>query len=218
MKLYHVQMRTDELLPRGRGLALWRWGKAVALQDVAYGLVTEGVPEVGQGTDNAIIPPGTILLRHAHHQVLHFLVDRRASRTLTLLGAVTFLRDEFAVPREDGVGFDDGGHFLQDLLAVLLANLGQRLALAITQLDASRDLIAEHAVFGHQVLIAHQEFLIDGPRDRRQQVFPIHRLPPQPLPSLLTRSRGYGGAEDKPKHARWSKRNLMWEGKFEYFD
>ena len=59
---------------------------------------------------------------------------------------------------------------------------------------------------------------IDGPRDRRQQVFPIHRLPPQPLPSILTRSMGDGGAEDKPKHGRWSKRNLMWEGKFEYFD
>src|SRR3989442_12314796 len=33
--------------------------------------VTEGVPEIGQGADKPIIPPGTILLRHAHHQSLY---------------------------------------------------------------------------------------------------------------------------------------------------
>ena len=75
---------------------------------------------------------------------------------------------KFAVPSKDGVGCDDLGHFLQGLLAELLANLSQCLALAITQLDASLDVIAEHAVFSHQVLIAQQEFLIDRPRDIRQ--------------------------------------------------
>src|SRR6266853_1782192 len=84
----HLHMRADELFPRRGGLALWRRGEAMALQDVAHRLVTEGVPEIGQGADNAIIPPGTILLRHAHHQVLHFLGDRGATGRLALLRAV----------------------------------------------------------------------------------------------------------------------------------
>jgi acyl-CoA reductase-like NAD-dependent aldehyde dehydrogenase len=31
-------------------------------------------------------------------------------------------------------------------------------------------------------------------------------------------SMGQSGEEDKPKHRRWSERNLSWEGEFEYFD
>ena len=42
----------------------------------------------------------------------------------------------------------------------------------------ARDLVAQDAIFGDEVLIAQQQFLIDGPRDRRQQVFPVHGLSP----------------------------------------
>jgi hypothetical protein len=44
-----VHVRADELCPRGRSLALWRWGEAVALEDVAHRLVTDSVAKVGQG-------------------------------------------------------------------------------------------------------------------------------------------------------------------------
>ena len=47
--------------------------------------------------------------------------------------------------------------------------------------------------------MAQQQFLIDGPGDIRQQVFPVHRLPPQPLPFQLTLSMDESGVEDKPK-------------------
>ena len=66
-------------------------------------------------------------------------------------------------------------------------------------MNAAFDLLAKYPVFCHQVLIAHQQFLIDGSRDIGQQVFPVHCLPPQPLPSLLTLSMGERRAEDKPK-------------------
>jgi len=33
-------MRANKLLPGGRGLALWRWWHAMALEDIAHGLVT----------------------------------------------------------------------------------------------------------------------------------------------------------------------------------
>jgi hypothetical protein len=82
------------------------------------------------------------------------------------------------VPAEHRVGLDKLGHCLQGRLAELLAEIGQGLALAITQQDASFDLMAQYPVFCHQRLMAHQEFLIDGPRDLRQQAFPTHRLPP----------------------------------------
>jgi hypothetical protein len=44
-------------------------------------------------------------------------------------------------------------------------------------LYATFDLVTQHTIFGHEVLIAYQQFLIDSPSDIRQQVLPIHRLP-----------------------------------------
>ena len=75
-------MRADKLLPRGGGLALGRWCDAMALQDIAHGLVTDGVPEVGEGSDDPIIAPGTIFLRHADDQCLQLLVNRGTPRGL----------------------------------------------------------------------------------------------------------------------------------------
>ena len=107
------------------------------------------------------------------------------------------------MPSEDGVRFDDCRHFRQRLPPQLLAYLGQGLALASAQAYTTFDLVAQQAIFGHEVLVAQQQFLIDGPRDIRQQVFPVHQLPPQPLPPIVTLSMDKGGAEDKPKRGRW---------------
>src|SRR5713101_5307314 len=107
------------------------------------------------------------------------------------------------MPSEKRVGLDDRGHFLQGLLPQPLANLGQDLAIAIAQAYATFDLVTKHAIFSHEVLIAQQQFLIDASRDVRQQVFPVHRLPPQPWPSIWTLSMGESGAEDKLKRRRW---------------
>ena len=174
----------------------------MAFQDVAHGLVTDRVPEVGQGAHDPVVAPGAILLRHADDQRLQLLVNRGTPRGLALLGTVTFLRHELAVPSEDGIGFDDLRDFLQGFLSQLLADLRQGLALAITQPYTSLELIAENAIFGHQILIAQQQFLIDGSRDIRQKLFPIHCLSPQPWPSLLMLSMGDDRAEDKPKCGR----------------
>ena len=51
----HVQRRADTLRPGGRGLTLRGRGEAMAFQDVAHGLVTDDIPEIGQGADDAII-------------------------------------------------------------------------------------------------------------------------------------------------------------------
>src|SRR6266704_4943848 len=77
------------------------------------------------------------------------------------------------------------------------------LALAIAQAYTTFDLGTQHAIFGHQVLVAQQQFLIDSPRDIHEQVFPIHRRSPQLLPSLRMLSMGENRAEDKPKRRQW---------------
>src|SRR5206468_6876719 len=112
----HIHMRTDKLLPRGRRLALGSRRKAMALQDIAHRLVTDRVPEVGEGADNPIIAPGVILPRHADYQRFEFWVDCGTSGCLTPLRTVKLLRNKFAVPGENRVGFDDIGHCLQALL------------------------------------------------------------------------------------------------------
>src|SRR2546427_7737692 len=105
----HVQVRADELLPCGRSLTLGRWRNAMTLEDVTHSLVTHGVSQVGEGADNAIIPPGTILLRHANDQRLQLWINRGASRRLAVLRAVKLLGHEFPVPAKNRVGLDDRG-------------------------------------------------------------------------------------------------------------
>jgi len=107
-------------------------------------------------------------LRHTDYQRLHFLVDHGAPWGCALYRAVKLLRDEFAVPGENRVRFDDVSHFLQGLLPQLVADLSERLALAVTEVHASCELVAEHAIFRHEVFIAQQQFLINGPSDLRQ--------------------------------------------------
>src|SRR5712691_1065233 len=134
----HIQMRTEKLLPRGRRLALWGRRNAMALEDVAHRLVTDRIAQVHQGSDNAVIAPRTVLLGHTDHQGFEVLIDLRSTWSLTLFGAIKLLRHKFAMPGENGIGFDDVGHFLEGLLAQLLADLGQRRAFAIRQPHKAR--------------------------------------------------------------------------------
>jgi len=49
-----VDVRMDKLFPRSGLLPLWGWEKAMAFQDVPDGLVTHGVPQIGQGSHDTI--------------------------------------------------------------------------------------------------------------------------------------------------------------------
>src|SRR5438445_2046096 len=171
-------MRADELLPcRGR-LALWRRWEAMALEDVAHGLVTDRVPEVGEGADDPVVAPGAILLRHADDQRLQLLVNGGSPWALPVCGAIKLLGHELTVPAKNRVGLDDLGHLPQGLLAKFLADFGQRFTFPVTQPDAPLDLVAEDTIFRDQVLITQQQFLIDCPRDIRQQGLPIQASVP----------------------------------------
>ena len=129
------------------------------------GLVTDRVPEVGKGPDNPIVAPGAMLLRQTHDQRLQLWIDGRTPWRLALRGAIKLLGHKFAVPAKDRLGFDDRGYFLQSLLAQPVTNLREGLPFGIRQPDTHFDLVAQDAIFRHQVLVAEQQFLIDGPRD-----------------------------------------------------
>jgi hypothetical protein len=150
------QMRADALFPRGGALTLWRWRETMTLGDVAHCLVTHRVAQVRQGPYDAVITPRTIVLGYTHNQCFQSQSNFGAAWGLPLCGAVKLLGDQFTVPAENGLRFDDGSDFLSSLLPQLLADLGQGLALAVTQSDAPCDLGAQDAILRHQVLVAQQ--------------------------------------------------------------
>src|SRR5262245_45934138 len=126
----------------------------MTFQDVAHRLGTKGVREVREGTNDPVIAPGAILLRHADDQGLQLRVDLWSPWGLAMLGAVKLLRHEFAVPGQDRIGPDDGGRYLEGLLTKLVANLREGLPFGIRQPHASRELVAQHAILRDQILVA----------------------------------------------------------------
>jgi hypothetical protein len=134
-------MRADKLLPGGGLLAPWCGKNAVALQDIAHGLVTNGVPQMVQGTRDAVVAPGAILLREAHDQGFPLLTYWRSARDFSLLRFVKLLCDEFPMPDEDRLGLDDRDDFRQGLFAEPLTNHSERFPRPIVELDTAWDLL-----------------------------------------------------------------------------
>jgi hypothetical protein len=169
-----LHMRADKFFPGGDLLPLWGGWDAIALEDVAHGLITDRVSQMLQYTGNAVIAPTAVLLGQAHYYGLQLRIDRWTPSSLPLLGAIELLCHELPVPGENGVGHDDGGHLWQCLLAKFSPNLGKGLPLGIAAPDAALNLPAQLAILRHQVFIAEQEFLVDYSRDIGQQLLPIH--------------------------------------------
>ena len=94
-------------------------------QNVPDRLVRDLVAEVGKCTGDPVIAPAGILARHLHDQRLHFGVNPRPARIGAVFRAIELLRDEFAEPPEDGVGFRHRGYFRQTLSPQPPADLGQ---------------------------------------------------------------------------------------------
>src|SRR5262245_48590124 len=115
-------------------------------------------------------PPGTILLGQLYHQGLQLRIDWGVPWRLALPRAIELFRHQPAVPGEDGLGLDDGGHVSQGLPLELFPNLGQRLPLAVAQPYTTRDLLAEDTVFCDRICIANQQLLVHRARDVSQHV------------------------------------------------
>ena len=150
----------------------------MALEDISYGLITDRVAHMSQGTNGPIIAPGAILSSQTHHQSFQVCVDLAAAWEFPLLGAITLLGDQLSMPRQDRVRFDDRRDLLQRLLAELLAHRSHNLSITVAEPRTAPDLLTEHAIFSDEGLVTKQQLLIDRPRDIGQQLLPPHRSLP----------------------------------------
>jgi len=87
--------------------------------------------------------------------------------------SVEFAGNEPAVPGEDGIGFGDTGHLLERRAAEPFADLGKGGSLGIRKAHTGWKVRPEDPIFGDQILILKQEFLIDQAGDVRQEPSPF---------------------------------------------
>lgn len=113
-----------------------------AVTNIAHGLITDLIAQMGQSPGNPVIAPGAILLCHLHDQVFQLFLDAGATEGFPLRGTIKLLGHQLAMPAQDGVGLRNVRDFLQRLLPQLLAELGSGCAFGGTQMQTTCDLVA----------------------------------------------------------------------------
>ena len=81
--------------------------------------------------------------------------------------------DLMAFSWKDGVGFGDTGHLLERSATESLADLSKGGSLGVGKAHTGRKVRSEDPIFGDQIFILEQEFLIDQPGNVRQQASPF---------------------------------------------
>jgi len=170
----HVHVDMDELSPGHALLTFWGGRQTMALENIAHRLVTDRQAQVGQGADDPVIAPGAILSGHPNYESLDLLVNAGTSNRRTGLYVATLLGGKLAVPGQDGVGLDKRRDLFQGLLAELLAKLSEGLTIAIAQLHATSDLLAEDTILCGYVGITQPKLFVNRRTDRHQQLLPMH--------------------------------------------
>jgi len=77
-----------------------------------------------QGTDDPVVTPGAILLRHADNQGFQRSVNSGTAWRRSLWRTIKLLGNLFAMPGEDSVRCDNLRYFRQCLLPQLLTDFG----------------------------------------------------------------------------------------------
>jgi len=170
----HVQVATEKLSPGHGCLARRGRGDAMALEDIPYCLITDPIAQVLQSALDAIIAPGTIFAGHADHHGFNLVVNSGPAYPLGGLRGGRLLVSERAVPSEDRIGLGNRGDFLQGLLPQLGTKLSKFLAFVVSQLYATGHLMAQDAIFCHQIVIAKPQVLVQRSRDGLQKLLPTH--------------------------------------------
>jgi hypothetical protein len=109
----HIPVASDELPPRHRLLALRSGWDALALEDIAHGLITDRIAEMFQGPLNAVIAPRAILSGHADYQVFNLSVNAGTPHRLTWFRDIHLPVSELATPGNNGVGLGNRGDLSQ---------------------------------------------------------------------------------------------------------
>src|SRR5882757_3825971 len=140
-------MDPNECRPGCRALALRRWQQGVALQHITDRLVADPVPQISQRPDDTVITPVIVLLRHAYDQLLNLSLDPRPAGASTRLRAIEFSGNQLAVPGQDSVRPGHSRHLGENLAAQSMADLSQRSALGVRQLQPPLQLGLQDAIF-----------------------------------------------------------------------
>jgi hypothetical protein len=162
-----------EILPGGILAPLGCRRNPVSAKDVAHRLIGNGMPEIGQGADDAVVSPTGVLSGEADNERLHFGLDSGSAWRRTEFGAVEFAGNESAVPGEDGIGFGNTGNLLKSSAAESLTDLSERGSFGIRKANTGGKVGSKDPILGCEVLILEQEFLINQPGDVRQQPSPF---------------------------------------------
>jgi hypothetical protein len=110
----------------------------MAPQDVADGLISHSVTQVGQSSYDPIVSPAGVFASHLHDQRLNLRVNSGPSGIAAVLGSVEFAHDPSSVPSQYGVRLGYSGHLGQGLAPESSTNLGERGPLRIGQAQSSR--------------------------------------------------------------------------------
>ena len=87
----------------------------MALENVADGLSGDSMTEVGQCADDPIVTPAGVLAGHPHNEPFDMGYYAWPPGIPAPLGAIELLRNQPAIPRENGGRFSYAGHLRQDL-------------------------------------------------------------------------------------------------------
>jgi hypothetical protein len=137
----------------------------MALEDIAYRLITDPIAQVLQSALDTIIAPCTIFSGHADHHGFNLGVNSGPAYTCGGLRGGSLLASELAIPGKNRLGLGKRGNFLQGLLPQLGTKRSQFLALVVSQLYATVHLMAQDAILCHQIVIAKPQVVIQGCRD-----------------------------------------------------
>src|SRR6188768_2566982 len=81
-------------------------------------LIGDRVPQIGQGTDNAVVTPTGVAPGQLDHQVLKLLPDPWTSTGAALLGPVELLGNQLTEPSQNRIWFGHAGNLRQGLAQI----------------------------------------------------------------------------------------------------
>src|SRR5688572_26909299 len=102
-------------------------------QDIAYGDLVDGMPEIGQGALDTAIPPGRVFFCHANDELLNLFIDAWSAPLFSFLAAVKFVISQLLVPTHEGIGCKDGRSVFELLATQGMGQLGESSAFGVCQ-------------------------------------------------------------------------------------
>jgi hypothetical protein len=126
--------------------------QVLTAQDVPYRNCVNGVSQVCEGSLDASIPPGGMLLGHADDQLFDLHRDARASKLTTVFPAIKLLGKQSFVPPQERIGRHEGSDFCEALAAEGVSERREVTAVCVCRVQpAAIEVGFEGAVFRKEI-------------------------------------------------------------------